>query len=288
MPHPRDRPAARPAAARRDPPPAARVLALPEARWAALPPCCSCSPLPLPAGAPGWAWAAVRGRLPRRRLGAGAGRAAGAAGQDPRRRPADDRRGPRRGRDRAGPGRRPADRHLRHLRRPGGPGHRPHRRLRARPARPRPRHRDPADAPTAPRRPCRRAGLAVGDTILVRPGERIGADGRVLDGASDVDQATITGEPLPVQDTRATRCSPAPSTAPARCACGSSATAADSVIARIVAMVEEASETKAPTQLFIEKIEQRYSVGMVAATLRRLRRAARLRRRVPPTRCCGR
>ncbi|NUQ95103.1 MAG: heavy metal translocating P-type ATPase, partial [Streptomyces sp.] len=43
--------------------------------------------------------------------------------------------------------------------------------------------------------------------------------------------------------------------------------ASDSVIARIVAMVEEASETKAPTQLFIEKVEQRYSLGMVFATL---------------------
>ncbi|GGS76461.1 hypothetical protein GCM10010206_43560 [Streptomyces cinerochromogenes] len=43
--------------------------------------------------------------------------------------------------------------------------------------------------------------------------------------------------------------------------------AADSVIARIVRLVEEASGTKAPTQLFIEKVEQRYSLGMVAATL---------------------
>lgn len=43
--------------------------------------------------------------------------------------------------------------------------------------------------------------------------------------------------------------------------------ASDSVIARIVKMVEEASETKAPTQLFIEKVEQRYSIGMVVATL---------------------
>lgn len=42
------------------------------------------------------------------------------------------------------------------------------------------------------------AQLRVGDVILVRPGERVGADGRVLDGASEVDQATITGEPLPV------------------------------------------------------------------------------------------
>jgi cation-transporting P-type ATPase J len=40
------------------------------------------------------------------------------------------------------------------------------------------------------------ASLRVGDVILVRPGERIAADGQVLSGASDVDQATITGEPL--------------------------------------------------------------------------------------------
>jgi E1-E2 ATPase len=43
--------------------------------------------------------------------------------------------------------------------------------------------------------------------------------------------------------------------------------ASDTVVARIVAMVKEASETKARTQLFIEKVEQRYSIGMVAATL---------------------
>src|SRR3954471_1763750 len=40
--------------------------------------------------------------------------------------------------------------------------------------------------------------LAVGDRIVVRPGERIGADGVVLEGLSDVDQASVTGEPLPV------------------------------------------------------------------------------------------
>jgi len=43
--------------------------------------------------------------------------------------------------------------------------------------------------------------------------------------------------------------------------------AGETVIARIVAMVEAASAAKARTQLFIEKIEQRYSVGMVTATL---------------------
>ena len=81
------------------------------------------------------------------------------------------------------------------------------------------------------------AGLRVGDVILVRPGERIAADGQVLSGASDVDQATITGEPLPAPRARATRCSPAPATAPGALRVRVSRAASDTVVARIVAMV---------------------------------------------------
>ncbi|OEJ97543.1 heavy metal translocating P-type ATPase [Streptomyces thermolilacinus] len=111
------------------------------------------------------------------------------------------------------------------------------------------------------------AALTVGDTVLVRPGERLPADGTVVDGASDVDQATITGEPLPVAKTPGDQvfAGTLNGTGALRVAVGKDP--ADSVIARIVAMVEEASATKAPTQLFIEKIEQRYSVGVVVATL---------------------
>ncbi len=111
------------------------------------------------------------------------------------------------------------------------------------------------------------ADLAVGDLVLVRPGERIGADGTVVEGAGEVDQATITGESLPVlkrpgDDVFAGTLN---GTGALRVRVGRDP--ADSVIARIVTLVEEASRTKAPTQLFIEKIEQRYSVGVVVATL---------------------
>ncbi|MEU3055402.1 heavy metal translocating P-type ATPase [Streptomyces griseus] len=109
--------------------------------------------------------------------------------------------------------------------------------------------------------------LAVGDTILVRPGERVGADGQVLDGASDVDQATITGEPLPVAKQAGDEVFAGTVNGTGALRVRVERDPADSVIARIVKMVEEASETKAPTQLFIEKIEQRYSIGMVIATL---------------------
>ena len=109
--------------------------------------------------------------------------------------------------------------------------------------------------------------LVVGDLVLVRPGERVGADGRVLDGASEVDQATITGEPLPVPKERGDEVFAGTLNGTGALRIRVERDASDSVIARIVRMVQEASETKAPTQLFIEKVEQRYSLGMVAATL---------------------
>ncbi|MCX4579788.1 heavy metal translocating P-type ATPase [Streptomyces sp. NBC_01571] len=109
--------------------------------------------------------------------------------------------------------------------------------------------------------------LAVGDTILVRPGERVSADGQVLDGTSDVDQATITGEPLPVAKQPGDEVFAGTVNGTGALRVRVERDPADSVIARIVKMVDEASETKAPTQLFIEKVEQRYSIGMVIATL---------------------
>lgn len=109
--------------------------------------------------------------------------------------------------------------------------------------------------------------LTVGDVLLIRPGERIGADGRVLDGASEADQATITGEPLPVAKGPGDEVFAGTLNGTGALRVRVERDPADSVIARIVTLVEDASRTKAPTQLFIEKIEQRYAVGIVAATL---------------------
>jgi len=109
--------------------------------------------------------------------------------------------------------------------------------------------------------------LLIGDVILVRPGERIGADGDVLDGASEVDQAMITGEPLPAVKTAGDEVFAGTLNGTGALRVRVSRAASDTVVARIVAMVDEASQTKADTQLFIEKVEQRYSAGMVTAAL---------------------
>jgi heavy metal translocating P-type ATPase len=111
------------------------------------------------------------------------------------------------------------------------------------------------------------ADLAVGDVVVVRPGERIGADATVIAGASEVDQATITGEPLPVDKSAGDEVFAGTLNGTGALRIRVDRRAEDSVVARIASLVEQASRTKARTQLFIEKVEQRYSIGMVAATI---------------------
>ncbi|MFJ6727077.1 heavy metal translocating P-type ATPase [Streptomyces sp. NPDC091281] len=109
--------------------------------------------------------------------------------------------------------------------------------------------------------------LRVGDLLLVRPGERVGADGRVVDGVGEIDQATVTGEPLPVVRRPGDDVYAGTLNGTGALRVRVTRDPADSVIARIAALVEEAARTKAPTQLFVERVEQRYAVGVVAATL---------------------
>lgn len=111
------------------------------------------------------------------------------------------------------------------------------------------------------------ADLRVGDRVLVRPGERIPADAVVRTGASDIDQSTITGEPLPVAVGAGDEIFAGTLNGSGALQANVIRDPSDSVVARIVVLVAQASATKARTQLFIEKVEQRYSVVMVAATL---------------------
>ncbi|MEN4473850.1 heavy metal translocating P-type ATPase [Mycolicibacterium cosmeticum] len=111
------------------------------------------------------------------------------------------------------------------------------------------------------------AVLEAGDVLMIRPGERIGGDGVVLHGASDVDQATITGESLPVDKATGDEVFAGTANGTGTLRVRVTRPAAETVIARIVAMVADASASKAKTQLFIEKVEQRYSIAMVIATI---------------------
>jgi heavy metal translocating P-type ATPase len=109
--------------------------------------------------------------------------------------------------------------------------------------------------------------LVVGDVVVVRPGERVGADGTVLDGLSDVDQQAVTGESVPVPRGPGDEVLSGTVNGSGALRVRVDRRAGESVIARVVALVERASATKARTQLFVERVEQRYSIGVVVATL---------------------
>ncbi len=109
--------------------------------------------------------------------------------------------------------------------------------------------------------------VVAGQLVLVRPGERIPADGVVASGQSEVDQSSITGESVPALKVAESAVFAGTMNGTGALRVMVTAAADESVIARIVSMVEAASATKAATQLFVEKIEQRYSILMVTATV---------------------
>ncbi|MEV1294225.1 heavy metal translocating P-type ATPase [Pseudonocardia sp. NPDC049635] len=109
--------------------------------------------------------------------------------------------------------------------------------------------------------------LVAGRTVLVRPGERIPGDGRVLDGVSEVDAAGLTGEPVPVRTAPGDEVLAGTVNGTGVLRVRVLRDAADTVVAGVAAQVERAAETKADRQLFIERVEQRYSVLVVAATV---------------------
>ncbi len=111
------------------------------------------------------------------------------------------------------------------------------------------------------------AVLAVGDLVLVRPGERVPADGRVRAGESELDQAALTGESLPVRRGVDEQVLAGTLNGTGALTVRVERAAADSVLARVASQVEQASQAKAERQLFIERVEQRYSLLVVAATV---------------------
>jgi len=101
--------------------------------------------------------------------------------------------------------------------------------------------------------------IAVGDIVIVRPGERIGVDGEVVTGRSTVDEAPITGESMPASKLKGD-----PVYAGSFNQCGSlhvrtTKQATDSAIARMIHLVEEAQSKKAPSQSFVEQFARYYT-----------------------------
>ena len=105
--------------------------------------------------------------------------------------------------------------------------------------------------------------VAVGATILVRPGDRIPADGVIVSGESAIDEAPITGESVPVRKGADAKVFAGAINGDAALRVRVTAAAADNTIARVVRLVEEAQESKAPTERFIDRFSRYYTPAVV-------------------------
>lgn len=101
--------------------------------------------------------------------------------------------------------------------------------------------------------------VRVGDTVLVRPGERVPVDGVVSDGSSAIDESPITGESIPAEKTIGDQVFAGTLNATGLIEVRASAEATDSTLARIVYLVEEAQASRAPSQTFIERFSRYYT-----------------------------
>jgi Zn2+/Cd2+-exporting ATPase len=108
--------------------------------------------------------------------------------------------------------------------------------------------------------------LQPGQRILVRPGERIAADGQVDSGRSAVDQAAITGESVPVTKDIGDEVFAGTINQGGALVVRVSREAGETMLAKIIRLVEEAREQRAPAQHFIDRFAHPYTIGVVVGT----------------------
>lgn len=114
--------------------------------------------------------------------------------------------------------------------------------------------------------------LALGVVILVRPGDRVTADGVVVEGEGEIDEAPVTGESVPKRKMAGDPVYAGTINVGGVLRVRVTATAADNTIARVVRLVEEAQESKSPTERFIDRFSTIYTpvvlvVGALVATV---------------------
>ena len=109
--------------------------------------------------------------------------------------------------------------------------------------------------------------VAVGDTVLVRPGEKIPLDGRVAAGDSHVNQAPVTGESLPVEKSAGDEVFAGSINGRGALDVVVTRLRRDSTLARIIHMVERAQAQRAPSQTFVDRFARVYTPIVLAAAV---------------------
>ena len=105
--------------------------------------------------------------------------------------------------------------------------------------------------------------LVSGDVVLARPGDRIPADGDILSGAGGIDESPVTGESIPVTRGPGDQVFAGAINVEAALRIRVTRAATDNTIARIIRLVEQAEESRAPTERFIDRFSRWYMPAIV-------------------------
>ena len=100
------------------------------------------------------------------------------------------------------------------------------------------------------------AEVLVGDTVLIRPGNKLPVDGEILEGASDIDESMLTGESMPVSKEPGDSVIGATINRTGSFHYRATKVGAETALAQIVKLVQEAQNSKAPAQLLADKASQ--------------------------------
>ena len=108
--------------------------------------------------------------------------------------------------------------------------------------------------------------IATGDRLRVRPGERVPADGVVLDGATSIDESMITGEPMPIGRGAGDRVTGGTVNQAGAFTMRADRVGSETLVARIAALVAEAGRSRAPIQAVADTVAGRFvpAVGVAA------------------------
>ena len=109
--------------------------------------------------------------------------------------------------------------------------------------------------------------ITVGDRVVVRPGEKIPVDGIVIEGASAVDEAMVTGESLPVEKFPGSEVTGATINTSGRLIIEATRVGNETVLAQIVRMVEDAQGDKAPIQRLADAVSNWFVPAVVAVAV---------------------